>query len=376
VSEYQYYEFHAIDRPLTAEEMSQLRSISTRATITATSFVNTYQWGNLKADPVELLMKYFDAFVYVTNWGSHWLFFRVPTDAVDLDAISEYETQDDFTTWRGESHIVLGFCSEDEPDGWEDGDGWLASLISLRADILRGDYRAPYIAWLQDVYREIPDEDIPPVPPGMTDLSASLTNLAEFLRVDDDLLDAVAEDSAPLPGQTLESQQELMAWMQSLEETEKNEFLCRVADGDATVQWELQKLFRTHRTRTPTGPAADPGPRRSMDSIFASRDERIEQRRQEEARAREREKREQEAVRRAYLEGLAGREDSICSKISRLIGTVQQPSYDRAVKFLVDLRDAAVLRGNADAFGEYLSDLRNKHARKVSLIDRLDKAGL
>ena len=356
--------------------MSQLRSISTRATITATSFVNTYQWGDLKANPVELLEEYFDALVYVTNWGSHWLFFRVPTDAIDLNAISEYKTQYGFIIRRVKSHTILGFCSEDESGGWEEGDGWLASLISLRADILRGDYRAPYIAWLQDVYREMPDEDIPPVPPGMTDLSASLTNLAEFLRVDDDLLDAVAEDSAPLPGQTLESQQELMAWMQSLEQTDKDEFLCRVADGDAAVQWELQKLFRTHQVRTRTGPTADPGRRRSMDSIFASRDERVEQRRQEQARARERKNRQQEVVRRAYLEGLAGREDSIRSKISRLIGTVQQPSYDRAVKFLVDLRDAAVLHGNADAFSEYLSDLRNLHARKVSLIDRLDKSGL
>jgi hypothetical protein len=34
VSEYQYYEFQAIDRPLTAEEMRTLRGFSTRATIT------------------------------------------------------------------------------------------------------------------------------------------------------------------------------------------------------------------------------------------------------------------------------------------------------------------------------------------------------
>jgi hypothetical protein len=43
VSEYQYYEFTAVDRPLTTREQSELRSLSTRADITATSFVNTYE---------------------------------------------------------------------------------------------------------------------------------------------------------------------------------------------------------------------------------------------------------------------------------------------------------------------------------------------
>jgi len=40
MSEYQYYEFQAIDRPLTDREMGELRSYSTRARITPTSFVD------------------------------------------------------------------------------------------------------------------------------------------------------------------------------------------------------------------------------------------------------------------------------------------------------------------------------------------------
>jgi hypothetical protein len=67
VSEYQYYEFRAIDRSLTKTEMSELRSISTRAVITSTSFTNHHEWGDLKADPFKLLEKYFDVFVYIAN---------------------------------------------------------------------------------------------------------------------------------------------------------------------------------------------------------------------------------------------------------------------------------------------------------------------
>ncbi len=40
MSEYQYYEFVAIDQPLSADEQAELRAISTRALIAPTSFVN------------------------------------------------------------------------------------------------------------------------------------------------------------------------------------------------------------------------------------------------------------------------------------------------------------------------------------------------
>jgi hypothetical protein len=166
VSEYQYYEFQAIDRPLDAKEMAELRAISTRAVITATSFTNTYNWGDLKADPQKLLFKYFDAFLYVANWGSHWLAFRVPAGAVDLAALKAYQTPESFSIRQSGSHAVLDFSSEEEPDGWEDGEGRLAGLVSLRADILGGDLRAPYLAWLLDVQRGLVETEVePPVPP-------------------------------------------------------------------------------------------------------------------------------------------------------------------------------------------------------------------
>jgi hypothetical protein len=55
VSEYQYYEFRTIDRSLTEAETDALRSISSRAEITSTSFTNHYEWGDPKADPIRLL---------------------------------------------------------------------------------------------------------------------------------------------------------------------------------------------------------------------------------------------------------------------------------------------------------------------------------
>ena len=54
MSEYQYYDFKAIDHALTKTEMAALRAISTRAVITTTSFTNHYEWGDLKADRSQL----------------------------------------------------------------------------------------------------------------------------------------------------------------------------------------------------------------------------------------------------------------------------------------------------------------------------------
>ena len=60
MSEFQYYESVAIDRPLSAMERKRLRAITSRANITSTRLVNTYEWGNFKADPRALVAKCFD----------------------------------------------------------------------------------------------------------------------------------------------------------------------------------------------------------------------------------------------------------------------------------------------------------------------------
>ena len=69
MSEYQYYEFTAVDKPLNEKEMQSLRNISSRAQITPTSFVNEYHWGDFKGNPLKLVKKHFDAFLKKENAG-------------------------------------------------------------------------------------------------------------------------------------------------------------------------------------------------------------------------------------------------------------------------------------------------------------------
>src|SRR5438105_1230334 len=78
MSEYQYYEFQAIDRPLDRAAQEALRAISSRARISATSFTNHYEWGDLKGDPRKFMEHWFDLHLYLTNWCTRRLMMRLP----------------------------------------------------------------------------------------------------------------------------------------------------------------------------------------------------------------------------------------------------------------------------------------------------------
>jgi len=91
MSEYQYYEFLAIDRPLTADEMAELRALSTQASITPVSFSNEYNWGDFRGDPDKLMQRYFDAHVYVANWRTAIFMVRLPMEALTRETAKAYD---------------------------------------------------------------------------------------------------------------------------------------------------------------------------------------------------------------------------------------------------------------------------------------------
>ncbi len=177
MSEYQYYDFRALDRPLTRNEMAALRSVSTRAAITATSFTNHYEWGDLKANPSKLLEKYFDASVYVANWGTHEFCIRLPQGSVDYKLLKAMVPGESLRVRKTAAFVIVEFVLESEWDGEDDGTGWMASLMPLRSDLLRGDLRCLYLGWLRCAQDGGLDEDKlePPVPAGLEELSRPWT---------------------------------------------------------------------------------------------------------------------------------------------------------------------------------------------------------
>ncbi|MBI2435232.1 MAG: hypothetical protein HYV26_20435 [Candidatus Hydrogenedentes bacterium] len=383
MSEYQFYEFQAVDRPLTQAEMTELRSYSSRARITPTSFINEYNWGNFKGDSDEWMEKYFDAFLYVANWGSHRLKFRIPVRLLDSEAAADYCTEETFFFHSKGDHALLSFFSEDESGGWEEGDGWLASLAPVRNDLMRGDYRGLYLGWLLAAQQGQLDDDTlePPVPPGLGELSEPLRGLGDFLRLDEDLIAAAAEASAPQSATAL-SRAEMERWAAALSVEEREGVVVTLLLGENPhLSEELkQRAMRELHGEASSGDHARRSARRTVGQLLARAQTIAAKRQKKEAEARAREKakleREQAEKREKHLVSLIGSEESLWLRISEMILTKQPRRYDEAVSLLQDLRDVADLTGQGREFISRLWVLRLENTRKPSFIRRLDKAGL
>src|ERR671915_1354010 len=378
MSEYQYYEFQAIDRPLTKREMGELRSFSSRATITPTRFVNHYEWGNFKGNPSAWMEKYFDAFLYLANWGTHELMLRLPRRVLDASMVKQYCCGESASAREKGEQVILEFRSEDENGEWiEEDTGHLSSLIPLRADIASGDLRALYLAWLARMQTgDLDDADEePPCPPGLGRLSAPLEAFVEFMRIDRDLLEVAAAGSPEAMGSAAV---EVERWVSNLPEAEKTSLLVRLIEGNEPhLRAELVRRYRESRTATSSRAAVK---RRTVGELLKAAERRAEerQRREAERAAQERARREQEAAeaRERDLAALAQREAGAWREVDALIATKQPGKYDDAVKLLKDLRDIAIRAGQQGEVEACLVRLREQHAKKPSLVARLQAAGL
>jgi len=381
MSEYEYYEFQALDRPLDEKAMDDLRALSSRATITPTSFVNVYNYGSFRGNPRTLVEKYFDAFVYVANWGTHELVFRLPRSAVDVKSLSRY-CVDDGTALRTKGrHVILEVCSESEDGEWQEGEGWLAALVPLRQDILEGDLRCLYLAWLNCLEcGDVTDDTVePPVPAGMRGLSARLRALTEFLRLDEDLIEAAATRSEDRePAQDKESRAEILSWIGSLSDAKKDKLLADLMQGDAAaVRTILLRAFREHRA--PRRRVRESSRRTVGELRTAAAQICAEKRRRAAERAgKERERREREKARAqaARLKKLRKTQAAAWRRVGELIATRQPKNYDAAVELLCDLQELGNVDGKERKFESRLERIRSEQSRKTSLLERLDKAGL
>jgi hypothetical protein len=150
VSEYQYYEFRALDRRLTAEQQQRLRSLSSRAEISATLHANEYSFGDFRGDPGRLLEEYFDAYLYAANWGTRELAFRQPRALLDAETARRYcDEQHRARVTQTSEHVIVRFrWDDDEGDDWIEGDGLLDPMLEARSELAAGDLRLLYLGWL------------------------------------------------------------------------------------------------------------------------------------------------------------------------------------------------------------------------------------
>jgi hypothetical protein len=361
MSEYQCYEFVALDRPLTVKQMAELRAISTRAEISATRFWNEYQWGDLKADPAKLVERYFDAHLYA-NWGTHRLMLRVPKARVAAKALKPYLAGSQAARLSSATdNVVLDLVSDtEEPDDDEESRGLLAARSPLRAELMRGDLRPAYLAWLLAVHNGEIDEDQvePPVPADLAQLTAAQEAMVEFLRIDVDLVAAAASGSAS----AADDSKPFRRWVAALSGEDKAAWLRRAVDEpELALGSELLRAFRVtiNDGRSYGG--------RTVAELQALAEARREERENAQTM---RAKKAQEAVERARQGRLTKLSRDIDGAWAKLEKLVESSSYDEAMTLAVDLRELAVRDQDLATFAKRFEAMRRRQLRRRGFFDR------
>jgi len=351
MSEYQWYEFLALDRPLTATQMAELRDISSRAEIGPRRFWNEYEWGDLKAKPSKLMERYFDAFLYFANWGTHELMVRLPKARVDAKALRPYFGGDAASLRVHGDHVTFAMRSEEHEDG-DDYEGVLEAIAPIRTELLQGDLRAAYLAWLLRTEAELADTaPEPPVPPGLDQLTSAQQTLCDFLGIDSDLVAAAARGSA-----VQDDGAAFRRWVKALSAKDKDAWLDRAAgEPDLALGAELLASFRKLHPQRSAGKPRVVGELRAIARELAAAREKAAKLRREKAR---------QAATRARdgaLDTVAKKGNAAWDELEALVDGRQ---YAAAVQLAVDLRDLARRDRQTDAFEEQFRAMKKRQVRR------------
>src|SRR3984893_4638556 len=343
MSEYQRYEFMTIERPLTGEQLEAVNALSSHIEASSTHAIIEYNWGDFKHNPLDVLHKFFDGFLYWANWGTPRLAFRFPHGILPGDLIDGYDLDDfvTFTKYRDYDILDIHFGEMEAPDEWTDYER--GSLIAIRDELMEGDLRALYIVWLAGQrmlggYDEDEDEGgeedyeirVPAVPPAFGKLTAAQQALAELFRVPDEVLVAAARHSkGAVPSIT----DEFAAWVRLLAPDRQSDYLVRLAHNEPGLSRLLVRELR-ELGEDRTGAKPSTGERVPYATLLAESGEIKAEL--------EREKREQErAARLRHLQDIHNHQDTYWHQVDLGVARASGTGYDEALRLLIELRDAA-----------------------------------
>ena len=373
MSEYQRYEFMTIDRPLTREQLDAVNSLSSHIEASSTHALIEYHWGDFKHDPIKVLREFFDGFLYWANWGSPELAFRFPHGILPADLIDGYDLDVfvAFTQYRDCDILDIHFGEMEAPDEWIDYE--LGSLIAIRDELMEGDLRALYIAWLAgqimiEGYDEEEDEEededweisVPPVPPGFGTLTAAQQALAELLQVPQELLVAAARHSkAAMPA----TDDNFVAWVELLPQARRSDYLERLVRNEPGLSRLLVKELRElSQDKTTTTPST--GEHVTYATLLAE---------SKTIKARlERERREQEQLaRQRHLQEIHDHQDAYWHHVDQAVSRGTGTGYDEATRVLIELREAADQFKESQKFQARFRSWVRPHLRRPAFVKRL-----
>ncbi|MDZ7833225.1 MAG: hypothetical protein U5L07_15855 [Desulfobacterales bacterium] len=380
MSEYQYYEFLAIDRPLTEKEIAELRVISSRAAITPVSFTNEYNWGDFKGDPDKLIRRYFDAHIYVANWRMAVFMVRLPIEALPQETAKAMAVPYVLDFKANKTHWVVEWRLEESENydrfDMEDGRGWMPRLAQVRDELLRGDIRSLYIGWLAAVTGGMMDDDVtePLSIAGLGDLTPAQQAVAEFLEVDPDLLAGAGMDS-PAAQSEDPSEKEMDQWIDDLPSNEVRSILRMLLKGKGQqAERSIKNRFAKWQRNLQSGKTGVP--LRTIGKLRENAEKARQIRLEKQKRARQRREMKRREEREAYLKDLSKDFSKAWQAVDVKVARGSGLAYDEACRALVDLSEAYALYANKQQFQAELKEFMVHHRRRKALIRRLVKAGI
>lgn len=379
---FQYYEFYAIDKELTAKEREEVDRLSSRFSPTARRAVFSYSYSDFSHNVEDVLLKYFDFFAYIANWGAKRIMFKIPEDLIDYKSIQKYdcvyenEYADEGILISKKSNYVLIDINTNEGEegeyGWipEDND-FSSKLKGLRENIIDGDYRALFIMWLyikQQRYKcdqigldETIDKSL--IPSNLKKLNSSLKELMRFFDLDIDWVLGAANYS----DNTTKDEINHEDYLTQLPNEVKEDYLKKILAGEPNLTIQLKREIDT-RFKPKKKEKKSTGKLNFGDLLKAAE--------KEQNKRIEAEKKQVEKARLKRLENIEKNKEEILKEIDFNIVKGTGKSYDEALAKILDLRDLAVHKGEEKEFGLWIAKLRKTMGRKPSMVKRLDKNNL
>lgn len=382
MSEYQRYEFMTVDRPLTQEQLREVNELSSHIEASSTHAIIEYHHGDFKHDPIMVLHDYFDGFLYWANWGSPQLALRFPHGALPADLLKEYDFGEfvAFSKYPGYDILQIEFPELPAPDYWTEYD--LGSMIGIRDELMEGDLRSLYIAWLaaqemmgfeeeddgefeDDGEEEYDDEEVyetsqsvMPIPPNFKKLTSAQEELANFLQINHALLLAAAHHS---PTVTAKTEDAFAAWIERLPQERRNDYLLRLGNNEPGLSRQLIKELRELGGSKQT---FTPGKRISYSRLLFE---------SEKLQAKlDREKREEEQkVRERQFQYVHDRQNEYWREIDQAMERKTSGGYDEALRLLIEMREAMEHFNEGQQFEERFRPWVLAYLRRRAFVDRL-----
>jgi len=365
MSEYQYYEFRAIDKVLTKKQKETISSLSSRAHITSQKASFIYNYGSFSGNIEKLMEECFDIMLYITNWGTTRLMFCIPLPLIDIEKIKNICISDEINYWisKTKKNVILdlNFCNE-EQERWIEGEGWLDELIDLRAELIKGDYRILYLAWLKAAeqaldFDEIDEDTLEPmIPFGLKKLSKAQDTYIELIGLNKTLIKVAAKQSKN-KNQVIN----MKKWITKLSKKEQQDFLYRLSLEERNLSVILNKRLHALKEQEEGCEEEKIIKRRSI-SLLINLTKNLDDKKQ---------KKELEKIefkRQNKLNDLAARKDKVWKEIYILIAERNTLSYDKAVKLLMNLHELAEYKNELLLFKESIDKITNTYSNRPALL--------